>query len=64
MKKREKQYRNAVYYNIIKDKLGDNFYKQQNEIKTLQCSYCKKRLTNICRLEIQNNKCINYAERH
>lgn len=60
MRKREKQYRNAVYYNIIKDKLGDNFYKQQNEIKTLQCSSCKKRLTNICRLEIQNNKCINY----
>ena len=60
MRKHEKQNRNAVYDNIIKNKLGDNFYKQQNEIKTLQCSSCKKRLTNICRLEIQNNKCINY----
>ena len=60
MRKREKQNRNAVYDNIIKNKLGDNFYKQQNEIKTLQCSSCKKRLTNICRLEIHNNKCINY----
>lgn len=52
MRKHEKQNRIAVYDNIIKNKLGDNFYKQQNEIKTLQCSSCKKRLTNICRLEI------------
>ena len=63
MRKHEKQNRNAVYDNIIKNKLGDNFYKQQNEIKTLQCSSCKKRLTNICRLEIQNNKCINYKSK-
>lgn len=52
------------YECIIRDKLGKQKIYEIEKIKEEQCLYCVKCGKDRCRMTIQDEKCINYAERH
>lgn len=64
MSKKSKQYKNYIYDEILREKLSKDFIINEKEIKETQCQYCVKRGKDRCRMTIQDEKCINYAERH
>lgn len=61
---KEKEYKESIYEEIIKEKYGKKFPYQVRNIKNKQCYKCANK-GNIkkCRLEIENNKCKNYKRR-
>jgi|GEM_PF-3110614 len=51
---------NYTYTEIIQDKLGKKYMHTVDYIKVEQCRFCTKIKSKKCRLNIQNDKCINY----
>lgn len=61
---REKEYKETIYEEIIKEKHGEKFPYQVRNIKNEQCYKCvNKGNIKKCRLEIDNNRCKNYKRR-
>lgn len=55
--------RKELYESIIRESLGKEYIEQVEIIKSKQCSICAKRRKDKCRLNIRDNKCINYIRR-
>ena len=63
MSKKSKLYKNYIYDEILREKLSKDFLINEKEIKETQCKSCEKRNTIRCRLNIRDEKCINYMRR-
>ncbi len=60
---KEKQMRNYRYGEIIREHQGKDYLLKVAIIKEEQCSNCGKWGKVTCRLNISDNKCINYMRR-
>lgn len=63
MSKKLKLYKNYIYDEILREKLSKDFLINEKEIKKSQCKNCEKRNTIRCRLNIRDEKCINFQRR-
>lgn len=61
---KEREYKESIYDEIIKEKYGESFTYKVNEVKRNQCSICTKRNKNNCRLEFEENRCKNFIIRN
>lgn len=61
MSKKSKQYKSYIYNEILRENLSKDFIMNEKEIKETQCKSCKKHNTIRCRLNIRDEKCINYT---
>lgn len=55
--------RERVYNEIVKETMGEKHFYEVDEIKREQCSVCKYKSKNNCRLEIKAGRCINYEHK-
>ena len=63
MTKEEKNYKKMLYEDIIRQKQGKEYMQQVSIIKEEQCCKCTKKGSMRCRLNMQDNKCINFAKK-
>lgn len=59
----ERQMKNYKYDEIIRESKGKEYIQQVDYIKEEQCSNCGKWGKVNCRLNISDNKCINYMRK-
>lgn len=64
MTTKERRYKRNRYSIIVAEKQGKKFIYDEENIKREQCTDCVKANTIRCRLNIRDNKCINYSKRN
>lgn len=60
---KSKYNRESEYTQIINARLGKNFTYKTELIKDEQCTTCRKKKQNDCRLNIINERCVNYESK-